>query len=710
MQDTPGAVLIAEIGSVNTRLTLIDLVDEEFRLISQAEVLSSFEAPQDTAMAAVLVAAEQIAEATGRVLVRGGQLLMPQNNERDGVDGFVAVTSATGLLSLVITAVASDVSAHSALRAVRCMYSSVLQVVTLDDAAKQPLANNDRSWIERQVQTLVDLNPDAVLIAGGLEGGAEDAIKRLARIVALTAQRPKVDASGQARNDIMTRPVIYAGNTGAREQVLEALNGRSEPKIVDNLRPSLEYEHLEPVRSELTDLYAERMLPRLPGMATLRRLSRVPVTTVCATQGLMTRFLAERYNRQVLMLDIGSANSAAYLCSEGRYSPAVLGNCGVGYGISTILSERGVVAIARWLPFAIDEQTLTHWLLNKLVRPQLLPASRKDVWIEYAVAREALSLVLDALRDERPEPVYDMVVLAGSVFAHAPHPAWALLALLDVLQPTGGSGTTALLDVYVDSLGLLAASGAVATLNPDAAVTLCERDLLRSTPLATCLTALGNGRMGDVALEVELVPTRGKTQHVSVQHGQIVRLRLDQGNTAQLTLRPAPGVRIGGNAPGVEVSSDVAAISGSALGVVIDARGRPLNLPADDSQRWTRLWDGLVTLGGARGTNPFEAERNVAPPEPASPLPAAPTAEILVPAPATPEPAAEVAAEEAVSIQPSKRISLDELRQQEAPTPAVATPPAEPAAAAPANLENDLAQLRQTVEVPKKRGLFGRKK
>ena len=61
MQDTPGAVLIAEIGSVYTRLTLIDLVDEEFRLISQAELLSSIEPPQDNAMTAVLEAAEQIA-------------------------------------------------------------------------------------------------------------------------------------------------------------------------------------------------------------------------------------------------------------------------------------------------------------------------------------------------------------------------------------------------------------------------------------------------------------------------------------------------------------------------------------------------------------------------------------------------------------------------------------------------------------------------
>lgn len=64
---------------------------------------------------------------------------------------------------------------------------------------------------------------------------------------------------------------------------------------------------------------------------------------------------------------------------------------GSGYGLGSLLAERGVAAIARWLPFAISERELTHWLLNKMLRPQLIPSSRDDVLIEHAVAREALS-------------------------------------------------------------------------------------------------------------------------------------------------------------------------------------------------------------------------------------------------------------------------------------------------------------------------------
>jgi hypothetical protein len=618
MPNQPGAVLIAEIGSVTTRVTLIDLVDGEFRLISQAETFSTVELPHQDAMLAVLEAAGQISEQTTRRLLKDdGTLLIPQNNERDGVDRFVAITSASNLLSLVITAIASDLSARSAIHASRSTYTSILQVITLDDAPRQQVSENERSWIERQVQTLLGLQPDAFILAGGLEGGASDVLKRLAHIVALTATRPNVDATGHQRHDIFVRPVLFAGNSAAREQVLTALTGRSKPIVVDNVRPTLTQDNLDPARRALTSLYEEQVLSKQAGFGALRRTSNVPLNTVCAAQGLMTRFLSEQYGRQLLTLDVGATNSAAYVYSAGRYSPAVLGNSGLGYGLSSIISQRGVKSIARWLPFAISEQDLTHRLLNKLLRPQVIPSSREELWIELAVAREVIANSIELLQDERPNFAYDMVLLSGSVFAHAPHPGMALLAALDGLrsahairQPSETSNPEnphagMLLDIYVDTLGLLAAAGAVAPLNGDAAVTLCELDLLRNTPLATCVVVQGEGRVGDVALEAELIPVQGKSQQLSLRHGEIGRLRLNQGQKGQLVLRPAPGVRIGSNAPGVEISTDLGAIDGSALGVVIDARGNSVLQEQDLQKRLGLIWNWMQALGAVRGPSPY---------------------------------------------------------------------------------------------------------
>lgn len=91
------------------------------------------------------------------------------------------------------------------------------------------------------------LRPDVVVIAGGLEDGAQDALVRLAHIVGLTALTTRVDAEGLPRQDINKRRVLFAGNSYARERVIEALSSRAELQLVDNVRPGLDTEQLVPV-------------------------------------------------------------------------------------------------------------------------------------------------------------------------------------------------------------------------------------------------------------------------------------------------------------------------------------------------------------------------------------------------------------------------------------------------------------------------------
>src|SRR6185436_13928571 len=135
MPQKPSAALVAEIGSVTTRVTLIDTVDGEARLIGQASVPSTTEPPYENAVIGILEAATQLSESTGRLLMRDGSLLMPQTLEHDGLDHVVAITSASPTMGVVIAAVASEVSGRSAQRASRATYTTILQTVTLDDAA-----------------------------------------------------------------------------------------------------------------------------------------------------------------------------------------------------------------------------------------------------------------------------------------------------------------------------------------------------------------------------------------------------------------------------------------------------------------------------------------------------------------------------------------------------------------------------------------------
>jgi hypothetical protein len=347
-------------------------------------------------------------------------------------------------------------------------------------------------------------------------------------------------------------------------------------------------------------LYEQLILPQLPGIDTLRELCSIPVKTVCKSEGVITRFLAERYQRHILSVQVGSTSSSAMFASPGHFTPAILGVCGTGYGLMAIARERGLHAIARWLPFAIKEQDLMHWLLNKQVRPHLIPSSREDVLIEQAVAHEALGMVVEALKDEEPALQYDLVIASGGVLAHAPHPGLAALTLLDVLQPYCEE-SDGILEMRLDVFGLMASCGALAAMDADSALTLFERDVLRNVPLASCVVPLGEGKPGEMAIEAEVVSRQGGTRRVQVHHGEIARLPLPQGVVGQLKLRPAAGVRVGHNEPGEETISDIGAIHGSALGIVIDARGRPLRLPQDNQQRMAQIQQWLAALEAEPG-------------------------------------------------------------------------------------------------------------
>lgn len=617
MSEQPGAILIAEIGSVTTRVTLLNSVEGQTRWIGQASMPSTAEPPYHDLTIGMLQAAKRIGDLTGHVLLRDGHLITPQVNEREGVNHVLVATSASERMKLVIMGIASDISARSALHAAQCIYSDVQQVVTLDDAANNPELRRTTSWVERQVQALLAHEPDTIILAGGLEDSNNQAICRMAQTLAFVVQQQQ---HMSRKPGAPPTPVIYAGASSAHDCVRAALGEHADLTIVDNLRPTLEHERLEPIRRELVHRYSQHMLPAIPGFGALQNIASSSITTTVEAQGLLTRFFAERYNRRVLLLDVGGTSSSALFASPGSYTLAVNGLAGTGYSAMALVAQRGLAAIARWLPYTMPDQELRERLLNWHLRPQMVPSDRDDVLLEHALVREALSVTYGSLTDEHPNPDYDMVIGCGNPLTEAYRPGLAALSLLDSLQTTAADSTLAI-DLRLDRLGLMAGCGVLASLDAEAALLVAETDLLRHTPLATCIIPLGNGKVGDVALEAELTSSRGSNRSVTVHHGEIARIPLPPGQRAGLTIRPRPGVRIGRNEPGAEVVSDPDAISGSELGIIIDARGRPLQLPDNAQQRSDMLWGWLVALGVERGNNPYQAV-DYAPEEPTeAPLP-----------------------------------------------------------------------------------------
>jgi hypothetical protein len=93
-------------------------------------------------------------------------------------------------------------------------------------------------------------------------------------------------------------------------------------------------------------------------------------------------------------------------------------------------------------------------------------------------------------------------------------------------------------------------------------------------------------------LRLKLERERGEASEGEIRFGQLAVLPLRQGDNAKLTLRPERGFDVGFGAPG---KAGTLRVTGGAVGLIIDARGRPLQGPKDPGRardlnlKW--LWD-----------------------------------------------------------------------------------------------------------------------
>jgi hypothetical protein len=158
--------------------------------------------------------------------------------------------------------------------------------------------------------------------------------------------------------------------------------------------------------------------------------------------------------------------------------------------------------------------------------------------------------------------------------------------LLDSVQPAFWTSRLAL-----DKTGALPALGALATVQPVAATQILEQDGLFE--LGSVISPVGVARYGSKTLSFKVESSMG-TYGGDVQFGSLERIILPAGIKATLKLRPTRRFDLGfGPGKGVEVKD----VWGGTVGVIIDARGRPLVWPEGRGEQQTAVRQWLRELG-----------------------------------------------------------------------------------------------------------------
>ena len=577
------SILAADCGSTMTKVILIDVADGQYRFVARGEALSTIEPPQADVLLGVRHAIGQIEEATGRLLLdEKGQLITPEQASGNGVDAFVATTSAASPLRLILAGLTRDVSIESARRAISSTYALVEDTISLDDGAQR-----ERRSAEARIRILQRHQPDAVLIVGGTDGGATAPVADMAEVVALACSI----MDGAARPQI-----VFAGNKEARPLVEEILGGEGELRAVDNVRPALDVENLAAAREEMDTLYRDRKVARIPGFGGLSAWSSVAVLPTARAFGYLIQYLARQYALNVVGVDIGGATVTVSSVIDGHFTSVSRNDLGLSHNVTRVSTEAGFENILRWLPFDMEVTEAHNIIANKQLRPTTVPQTRRDLLLEQAIAREALRLTLVEARQSwagRPSAPYpelfpfsDLIVGGGGVLAHASHYGQAALILLDALQPIGVS------NLALDVTSMSAPLGVTATIEPLAAAQVVEWDGFLS--LGTVVAPVGTAREGEIALQLKITYEDGRALEMEVPYGSLEVLPLSAGHKATLELRPTRKFDIGLGAKGKGATTE---LEGGAVGVIIDARGRPLTLPATRGEQQAKIQEWLWGVG-----------------------------------------------------------------------------------------------------------------
>ncbi len=567
--------LLADCGSTTTKVVLVARREGRFRLAGREEAPTTVEAPAADVTCGLFAAAGALAEVAGHPLVdHRRQALLPRTRPGKGIDHLLATSSAGGGLQMLVLGVVRSLTAASAEKAALGAGAIVAELLAFNDGL---------SPVER-IGRLREVQPDLILLSGGVDGGGTDQVVQLAEQIAAAEPRPRF-------GDRTPLPVIFAGNRDARPAVTEILGAKTDLATVANLRPTLEREELAPAKAKIHELFMTHVLSRAPGYRKLAALVEGPVLPTPAACGEAVRLLAAEREGVVLAVDLGGATTDVFTVRQGQLFRSVSANLGLSYSLGNVFGEAGWPGVTRWLPWRFDEAELRNRVLNKMIRPTTVPESVEDLWLEQAAGREAMSLALahhrqlagedggegrsrnvaEAFRPDedtwaaRLTAEVELIVGAGGALAHAPRPEMAALLLIDALGPEGWT------DLAVDASGLLPQLGRLAAFAPAAALDVLVHD--GPLRLGTCVSPLGS------------VPRRCRTlarcefqagearREVQFALDQLLRLELPPGREAELTIHPSRGVDFGAG-PGRALSRRVA---GGEVGLILDGRPRPVD-------------------------------------------------------------------------------------------------------------------------------------
>jgi uncharacterized protein (TIGR01319 family) len=262
-------------------------------------------------------------------------------------DRFLATSSAAGGLKMTVHGLVYDMTVRAAKEAALGAGANIHMVTA------GRLRRTD-------VNKIKSINPNIILIAGGVDYGERDTAIYNAEVIA-----------GLEINI----PVIYAGNIENQDEIKEIFEGKKiELHIVENVYPKIDQLNIEPTRNVIQDVF-EKHIVHAPGMEHVRDMVNGSIVPTPGAVMIACQLLYDRIGDTVTF-DVGGATTDVHSVTEGSeeierilISPepkakrTVEGDLGVYINMRNIVELIGIEEIAKKLKItveAVDNLILNH--------------------------------------------------------------------------------------------------------------------------------------------------------------------------------------------------------------------------------------------------------------------------------------------------------------------------------------------------------------
>jgi uncharacterized protein (TIGR01319 family) len=223
---------------------------------------------------------------------------------------------------------------------------------------------------EMELQEIVEIQPNIILLAGGVDFGEKDTVLKNAEKLASLKLRV---------------PVVYAGNSAIRKHVEKIFTDSGlNFLLAANVFPDVDVLNIEPLRKVIHEVFNEHIV-HAPGMA---YLSELTTHGILPTPGAVLRgaeLFAEAMG-DCLVFDVGGATTDVHSVTDGspewtsrmvepepHAKRTVEGDLGVFINAHNILDQvddthhPDLMENLRAIPETSSEIKLTHWLCEKAV-------------------------------------------------------------------------------------------------------------------------------------------------------------------------------------------------------------------------------------------------------------------------------------------------------------------------------------------------------